>query len=59
MFEYFCNINILRFILYSATVCNYSQIHSEDFFYVRGFFPQGFSHKFDVFLWFRISLLCH
>ena len=49
MLGYFCNINVLGFILYSVVLCNYSQFHSDLFSFTCGFFLQGFPRKF-VFL---------
>ena len=52
------NINILEFILYSIVLYKF-QIYSKSFFSTHSFFLQGFSHKYDVFFCFHISLLCH
>ena len=51
------NINILEFIVYSIVFYRF-QIYSETFFSTHSFF-KGFSHKYDFFLCFHISLLCH
>ena len=59
LLRYFRNINILGFILYSTLLCNYSHIHNKVFSYTHSFFSQGVPRKFDVFLCFRILLLCH
>ena len=57
---FFCYINKLRLIPYSVVLCNLSQIDSETFFFVCGFFSRkGFHIKSCVFPLFRISLLCH
>ena len=57
---YFYHINILRFIIYSIVLYNYSYIHSEVFSYDNDvFFSQSFPPKYDVFLHFNILLLCN
>ena len=59
LLRYFRYINTLGFIPYGPHFVILSQIVSETFSSTCGFFPQGFPRKSCVFLYFRISLLCH